>query len=313
LTASFALATLALIYVRSVNNHLPFLATTALMTVQLARIARDDDRLGRWAVLGLLASIGYCLDLGAGPPFVLALAGLAISRRGGVARLFTFLAAALPLFLLHHILNFQIGGTLTPANAQAPYVQWPGSPFADMTGQWHHRSLAAFGLYALDLLFGRAGFLLHNLPLLLGIPGFFLLARGKRLAEWPGLVALLAGCAGVWLVYAISSRNLSGLGCSIRWFLPMIAPGYFLLAVIVREQPQYRRDLRLLTAGGVILMGVGWSQTIWWGKMIPGFWFILAATLISWGWSRRAFFARPSASLPDGDADSPCWPRSRAG
>jgi hypothetical protein len=284
-TASFALATLALIYVRTVNNHLPFLAATSLMMVQITHIARGDKRLARWAALGLLASIGYALDLGAGPPFVLALAGMAALRRGGLARLSIFLAAALPIFLLHHVLNYRIGGTLTPANAHAPYVQWPGSPFAAMTGQWHHANSAAFGLYALELLFGKAGFVIHNLPLLLGLPGFFILAR-KRPAEWPIIVGLLAGCAGVWIVYAVSSRNLSGVGCSIRWFLPTIAPGYFLLAVLVRERPAAIFDLALLSIAGAVLMSVGWAQTIWWGKMIPGFWFILAATLIAWVWSR---------------------------
>ncbi len=283
LTASFGLATLALIYVRLVNSHLPFLAMTSLMTVQLAHMAKGDSRLIRWAFLGFLASVGYCLDLGAGPPFVLALAGLAITRTGGMAKLASFLVAALPLFLLHHILNYQIGGTFTPTSAQPAYVQWPGSPFADMTGQWHHASAFAFVVYALDLLVGKAGFMTHNLPLLLAVPGAFLLCRGKRPAEWPFALALVVGCVGVWLVYAISSRNLSGLGCSIRWFLPMIAPGYFVLAVLVRERPELTRDLALLTVGGVLLMSIGWAQTIWWGKMILGFWFILAATLAAWG------------------------------
>ncbi len=282
LTASFGLATLALIYVRLVNSHLPFLAVTSLMTVQMAYMAKSDDRLIRWATLGLLASVGYCLDLGAGPPFVIALAGLAMTRTQGFVKLTAFLVAAFPLFLLHHILNDHIGGTFTPANAHAAYVQWPGSPFADMTGQWHHPSFFSFVLYSLDLLVGKAGFLTHNPALLLALPGLYLLGRGKRVAEWPFACWLLAGCVGVWLMYAVSSRNLSGLGCSIRWFLPIIAPGYFVLAVLIRERPTLTRDLAILSLGGAIMMGLGWAQTIWWGKMIPGFWFLLAGTLLAW-------------------------------
>ena len=89
--------------------------------------------------------------------------------------------------------------------------------------------------------------------MLLAVSGTILLCRGKRPAEWPFALALLAGCIGVWLVYAISSRNLSGLGCSIRWFLPMIAPGYFVLAVLLRERPDLTRDssARLLTTAQI--------------------------------------------------------------
>lgn len=284
-TASFGLATLALVYVRWTNNHVAFLAVTSLLTVQLAHLARRESVL-RWALVGLLASAGYCLDLGAGPALVLALAGLAAWRRR-VACVLVFLAASFPLFALHHILNYQIGGTLTPANAQAAYVQWPGSPFDNMTGGWRHASVVAFVVYAFDLLVGRHGFFLNNLPMLL-VPAAAVVVARCRPRETPMIVCLAAGCCGMWMVYAIGSTNLGGGGVSIRWFLPMIAPAYLLLSVALREC-DFSRDLVILSIGGFVLMAIGWSQTLWIGRMIPGFWVVLVATLLVWAVSHVRF------------------------
>ena len=52
---------------------------------------------------------------------------------------FTFVLAALPWFVLHHVLNYAIGGTVKPANANPEYFRWPGSPFAvgNLTGSWN--------------------------------------------------------------------------------------------------------------------------------------------------------------------------------
>src|SRR5262249_18724470 len=71
LTASFALATMALPYVRHVNNHELLLAVAAALFLNLARLPRDLQA-GRtpWLRLlglGLLAGLGHAIDLGAGP------------------------------------------------------------------------------------------------------------------------------------------------------------------------------------------------------------------------------------------------------
>ena len=72
LTASFALATVALPYARHVNNHILLLAVTAALMLALAHAAEDAlaGRINwpRLALLGTLAGLGYTIDLGAGPP-----------------------------------------------------------------------------------------------------------------------------------------------------------------------------------------------------------------------------------------------------
>ena len=53
-----------------------------------------------------------------------------------------------------------------------------------MTGGWHHSSFGNFLLYAVSLLFGKRGFIGHNLPLFLSFPGtvYLLRQRGREIA-----------------------------------------------------------------------------------------------------------------------------------
>ncbi len=48
-----------------------------------------------------------------------------------------FVLGALPWLVLHHALNYAIGGTFQPANANPEYFCWPGSPFSarNLTGK----------------------------------------------------------------------------------------------------------------------------------------------------------------------------------
>jgi hypothetical protein len=229
----------------------------------------------------VLASLGYGLDLGAGPPVVIAAAAWVAYRGRAVWPVFCYFAAAFPLFALHHAINYRIGGTFVPANSLPEYVQWPGNPFGDMTGRWQHESLARFLSYAVQMLLGKSGFLLHNLPMLLLVPGAILFLR-RRPRELPEIAAGLAAFVGMWLVYGIGSRNYSGGCCSIRWFLPAIGPAFLALGVLLRDHPWTRRDFALLSVGGSLIMAAAWTRHLWPGKMVPGFWYFLTATLLAW-------------------------------
>lgn len=304
LVAGFALATLAFVYVRSVNNHIVFLAVTSLMAVELARVASGDRAIGRWLTLGLLASMGYGLDLGAGPPLVLAVAAIVAYRGRGFWPLACYFAAAFPLFALHHVLNYRVGGTFFPANSVPEYVQWPGNPFGDMTGRWQHQNAWRFVSYAFQMLFGKSGFMLHNLPLLVLSPGAIVLLK-RRPRELPEIVLGFAGCVGMWLVYAVGSRNYSGGCCSIRWFVPALGPAFVALAVLLRDHPRLRGDFALLSAGGSLLMIAAWTRNLWPGKMVPGFWIILPATLLAWAMLAVFRRARTPRQTPIRDLNLP--------
>src|SRR5207237_7377965 len=79
-------------------------------------------------------------------------------------------------------------------------------------------------------------------------------------------------------------------GClSIRWFVPLLAPAYSLLALELRHRPRSRADLVLLSAwGGVLVLLM--REGPWTGRMVPGFWPVQAAALLCWGalgWLRQ--------------------------
>jgi len=286
LVVSFAFGSLALPYAQHVNNHILLLAVAAAVCEAAVRPGPLTTTRAAW--LGLLAGFGYTIDLGAGPPLALALAGLVLWRSSESGsrwpRVLVFFLTASPLVALHHALTYSIAGTIGPANANPAYLQWPGSPFTgpQMTGGWNHPSVPAAGLYALDLLFGKKGFLLFSLPLLLGVFALpWLLSHPHR--ERPVTVAMTAWALATWLLYAATSRNLSGMNLSIRWFVPLLAPGYLVLCVVVRDVPSWRRDIAVLAAGGLILTGELVWRGPWYGRVPTLYWPLVMLTLVAWG------------------------------
>jgi hypothetical protein len=299
LTLSFALATVALPYARQVNNHILLLAVVSALALGIANLCPEarQGQIGwrRFAALGFLAGLGYTIDLGAGPvvlfcTFLLILC-CSFSRQSKASaplqlaakQTALFVLAALPWLILHHVLNYAIGGSFKPANAHPEYFRWPGSPFApeNLTGNWIHPNIGSFLLYAASMLAGKRGFLGHNVPLFLTIPTLCILLRRHRDIRHEVLWAL-GCCAGTWLLYAATSNNSSGQCCTIRWFVPLLAPAYFVLALLLRHYPHYRLDLLILSGWGMLLV-VWMREGPWLGGRVPFFWPIQAAALGSWG------------------------------
>jgi hypothetical protein len=303
LTTSFGLCTLALPYAAHVNNHVQLLAVCAVLMVGFVRLARARAA-GRipwgWlAGLGTLTGLGYSIDLGFGPVLVLCAGTLVAFRCRRPVPLAVFALVALPWLVLHHAVNYATGATLIPANAVAAYFDWPGCPFnaTNMTGGWKHDSIGHFLLYAAGLLAGKKGLLGHNLPLFLAVPALWhLLRRSPHLPE----VVFAAGLSGgVWLMYAVNSTNSSGLCLSIRWFVPLLAPGYFLLALYLKRSPGAVRDLLILSASGLLLTALGWWHGPWFQHMLPGFWPVQVLTLlglIEYRLTLRLYAPRPAQS-----------------
>jgi hypothetical protein len=282
LTATFAFGSLALPYAQHVNNHILLLAVAAAICE--AAVRRGSMKIGRAVWLGMLAGFGYTIDLGAGPPLAAAVAGLVLyTGRPKWSRMLAFVLAAIPFVALHHAITYSIAGTIGPANANPDYLNWPGSPFTgrDRTGEWQHPSVPSAGLYALELLFGKKGFLLYSLPLVLAVLGAPWVNR-RPFRERPAIIALSAWAVATWLLYAATSRNLSGACLSIRWFIPLLVPGYLVLAVIARDFPSWRRDIAVLASGGTVLTG----ELVWrgpWDGHIPKLLWPVGLTLVVWG------------------------------
>jgi hypothetical protein len=292
LTSSFALATVALPYVRHVNNHILLLAVAATLFLTLARLA-EDVKTNPWLkalTLGCLAGLGYTMDLGAGPVLLVCTLGVLALRCPRPGALFAFVLAASPWLVLHHIVNYMVGGTFKPANAVPEYFDWPGCAFnaQNMTGSWKHASVFHLAMYAADLLLGKRGFLGHDLPLFLALPALLVLLR-RRPSEWPELLLAGAWCGGTWLLYAATSNNSSGVCCSVRWFVPLLVPCYYVLALFLREEARMTWVFFILTGCGGVMAALMWWQGPWMKHMVPLYWPLQGAaalTLAVW-WNRR--------------------------
>ncbi|MBI1914066.1 MAG: hypothetical protein HYS12_04925 [Planctomycetes bacterium] len=286
LTASFALSTVALPYTRHVNNHILHLGVTAALVLQLVYLAAEATAATipwrRPLLLGTLAGLAYNLDLGAGPVLLACLFPLIVYRCRRPAPVLVFLAALAPWLLAHHAINYAVGGVLKPMNAVAEYSDWPGSPFSkdNLTGFFRHTPLQ-FGVYALSLLFGKHGFITHNLPLFLALPAFVFLLRRRSPAR-PEIAFGAAWCAGTWLMYAAFSNNSGGVCCSVRWFVPFLAPAYHTLALYLQQKPRQRLDFCILSLWGGLLGVSMWWHGPWIQHGVPLLWPLVGAGLLAW-------------------------------
>ena len=288
LAAAVSFATVAPAWGRQVNGHVLLLALLAALLAGLLRWGEEGARpRPLLLVLGLLLGLAWAVEPGLGPLLGLVFGGLVALRSRGAVAPALLLAGALPPLALHYAVNVSLFGTWLPANAVPAHLAWPGSPFTEetMTGRLLPRGAAWGALYALDLLFGKKGFLLHAPPLLLLLPAAPLLLRAVRArgAAWAEAAASAALLLGTWLLYAATSTNLSGACVSVRWFVPLLAPALLLLAVALRERPALGRDLALLSAFGAVLAALAFWKGPWTGRMLPCYWPIVGTALAAWG------------------------------
>ena len=204
LTLSFAFATCAPAYSRHVNAHVIALAACAAVMCLVDAVARNGCTPRRGFGVGTLAGVVYGLDAGLGPIVAIA-AGVFMGARCR-ACLWPYLAALVPWMALQHALNWHIGQTVAPLSSVPAYLTWPGSPFdsASMSGRYTHETVGDVVSYSLDLIAGRRGYLLHNLPLLmLPVASWRLVRLRRRLPEWPAVAFALSVSAATWMIYAL--------------------------------------------------------------------------------------------------------------
>lgn len=301
--AAFALATYAPTYTQHVNNHAMLLGVVAGMCVLMLWVA-DAARANRTAWgslvgLGTLAGLGFNLDFGSGPLLVAVVFGTVVWRTRRVWPAVVYSLAVLPWVAAGVGLNYAIGGVWLPINMYPEHFDFPGSPFsaANLTGYRRHGPLDQL-LYAGAMLFGKHGFLNHNLPLLLvGLAGW-VVARGST-AGRVELLALFVWCSATWLTYAVLSNNMGGGCCSIRWFVPFLAPGFWAVAVLLQERPPLRPDFVALTGWGFVLAGLMWWSGPWVLRMVPLMWPVVGAAVLTWAGiaARRIAASRSGAFL----------------
>lgn len=281
LVCSFAVATMALPYSRHVNSHLVVLGVCCWLVVTITNTRSSELR--KSLISGALAGLLYALDPAIGPVLVVTLVVLLAIQYRSARPVIVMLLSAAPWFALHHWLNYKIGGGFWPANSNPSAFAWPGSPFSaeNMTGIFQERDPLQTLTYAMGLLFDRAGFLNYNLPVYLVLPGVVILLK-MRPRETPEVLWSAAFSIGVWMIFTLFSNNGGGESRSVRWFLPLLAPAFYLLSLLLRDTPQLFTSLAILTTGGSLVGALMWWQGPWSRKMLPGFWVILTLTLLSW-------------------------------
>ena len=174
-----------------------------------------------------------------------------------------FLLGALPWVAAHECVTYSIGHVWVPLGMVPEYLAWPGSPFdrSNMTGVARHTPLG-LAEYAGALLFGSDGFLVFNLPLLLAIAmGWRVLARS--VPDRVELAAMMAWSVSVWALYAVLSDNFGGYCLSIRWFVPLLVAGFWVLARLLVECPAMRLDFFVLSAWGLVVGCWTWKCGPW--------------------------------------------------
>lgn len=190
-----------------------------------------------------------------------------------------FLLGALPWVAANHALTYAVGRVWVPLGMVPEYLEWPGSPFnrSNMTGLSRHTA-DSFAVNAASLVLI---FLTSNLPLFLAV-GFGWLALARRGPDRVEQAALAAWCACVWLVYALLSDNFGGACMSVRWFVPLLVPGFWLLAKLLAERATFRADFAVLAAGGLLLAYRMWHLGPWLSGPVAGQTAIVAGTLGAW-------------------------------
>lgn len=313
--AAFALSTYAPTYTQHVNNHGMQLGVIAGMCVLL--MGSKPLAASRFSLfsLGTLAGLGFNLDFGSGPPLVAFTFALVMWRTRSFRAVLLFSLGVLPWIAAGIGINYAIGGVWKPINMYPEHFQFPGTPFTEenLTGFLRHEPLDQF-LYAGAMLFGKQGFLNHNLPLLLCVVAGWSVLR-TRFASHAELLGMLAWCGATWLMYGVLSNNMGGGCCSVRWFVPFLAPGFWLLAVILRDRPECRVEFLVLALGGAVLAGLMWWKGPWTMRMVPLMWPVVGLTLIAWGivgWRNRYRRLEPLAACGFATGVSIAKPRAAA-
>ncbi|WP_162658216.1 hypothetical protein [Tuwongella immobilis] len=287
---SLNFGTVLVAYSQFLNQHFLFFCfLTILLERVFSAMWEPKEKYFKDSILiGTCAGILYGCDQAAGPSLVVALGIYGVLTQSWRRNL-TIIISALPWLLLHHIVNYQIGGSFAPANSNPDYLKWPGSAFhvGNMTGVIPDRSVGVLIGYGFEMLIGKKGFIGHNPTLYLAVVGWVLLRKASQNPPLNRFLEMIAIWTGMTFVaYLLFSNNASGACLSVRWFVPFLAPGYIVLMLLLANLPAVRPVLIILTVTGFLL---GLSMVLrgpWTQRMLPGYWIIqgigLAAACVTW-------------------------------
>jgi hypothetical protein len=292
--ASFALATVLPAYTRQVNAAMPQVGALAVLVVLLSRAAEVVDRTP-WLTLagaGMCVGFAYAVEQPSGALLLVAVVAAVAIRTRRLRPTAVCLFGALPCVVLHHALNYAVGHVWVPMGLLPEFLKWPDSPFdpSNMTGFARHTP-GKLVWYASMLLFGDSGLFVCNLPLFL-VPVFGWLVLVRTGPDRIELCALFAWGVAMWVMYAVLSDNYGGGCLSIRWLVPFLVPGFWLLARLLVERPTFRIDFAILTAWGLVLSVFMWTVGPWPVGGVPHLHAVVYAGVGMWVCVRGVLIAR---------------------
>jgi hypothetical protein len=91
-------------------------------------------------------------------------------------------------------------------------------------------------------------------------------------------------CVGTWTLYSIAAKT-TGLSASIRWFVPLLAPAFFGLTVILQARPSLFDQFKVLTQFGALLTAVVFWAGPWRNPDPTQFLVLLTLGLAAFAWS----------------------------
>ena len=189
---AFAGGTIAVGYAGTVNAHIIQLSAASWIFVGLLEVSYGSRSYWRFIGIGTLVGVAYAADTSAGPTLLCAtMLAILVTTRSARHTIVVIFACG-PWLIAHHAVNFWIGGSLAPANANPAYFHWDGSPFAAgaITGRWQHATPIHFIRYSGDILFGKQGFLLHNPSILFATVLAWPVLKQAKHERWVLLAAL---------------------------------------------------------------------------------------------------------------------------
>ena len=230
---------LPLAYSRFANNHIVVWAAVAWLFLFLDGLSRNGRKpcFFNLVFAGTCLGVAYATDSGIGPGLLIATLVWTVQNPKEILQRWGGLSlGAIPFVVGHHSLGYLIAGTFGPMNANPAFFQWPGSPFHpdSLTGGFKHSHLGKFLIYSGDMLFGKKGFVFHTGVGLLGLLVLFrwVDTPSKSLPRGMFVTAGVTFALG-FLVYALGSNNQSGLCRSVRWFVPLGIPLWYVSAPLV--------------------------------------------------------------------------------
>lgn len=79
---------------------------------------------------------------------------------------------------------------------------------------------------------------------------------------------------------------------SVRWFVPLLVPGFWLLARLLSECPSFRADFLVLTGWGLVLGYQMWQLGPWMSGPVGGQGETVGRAVLMWAAVRGALVAR---------------------